>query len=564
MTIERCKQNLLLTLASEDNRVIALSGKWGTGKTHLWQQVRDTSTDEAIKKAAAVSLFGVSSVADLKTKVAQALLPRLEDDGVAAQIAGALTGLKKVAQGLHKGFNALDDLPLVVLPTLLKGKFLVIDDIERKHDKLHIDEILGFIDECVQVYKCRVLLVLNDDKLTDKGVWEQFREKVIDQELRLNTTPAEAFGIAKEIIKTDWAEVLEKATVTCGITNIRILCKIIRVANRLLEGHGALSPEVIAKVIPSTVLLSAVHFKSLTDGPTFEYVLDYNGTVSATFRAIRARQNDNNQSEEDAQHGQWDSLLSELKIHSCGEFEKMIVEVLRTGLMDTKAVQEMIERYRLDGRVLSTGKSVSQFFQHYHWHPELTEAQLVDELRSLLPGAEFIEAPTLSYLMDLAEELTGDGKLGQQFLAAWSAALETAYPDGVERSQWLSIRPIRPEVQAVLDAAYARQSDTTTLVEACAHIRLTKGWGSAEEHLLRSITPKEYEAEIRKANGRDLEGVFSQSMQFVHHKAAFNDFGDVGDRFVLACKRIVRAEPHSRLTGIIRKFFDQHDQAGLL
>ncbi|MBH3384001.1 hypothetical protein I5S53_08445 [Pseudomonas juntendi] len=564
MTIERCKHNLLLTLASQDNRVIALTGKWGTGKTHLWQQVRDTSVDETIKKAAAISLFGVSSVNDLKTKVAYALMPRLVDKGVATQITEAFEGLTKLAKGLHRSFNAMDNLPLVILPTLLKNKFLVIDDIERKHDKLHIDEILGFIDECVQVHKCRVLLVLNDDKLTDKKIWEQFREKVIDQELRLDTSPAEAFGIAKGIIKTEWEEALEKATVTCGVTNIRILCKIIRVANRLLEGHGPLPAEVIEKVIPSVVLLSTIHFKSLPDGPTFEYLLDYNGTVSATLRAIRARQGDQDESEDDAQHAQWDSLLSDLGIYSCGEFEKLVVEVLRTGLLDTQAVQDLVERYRHDSRLLISGKGVAQFIQHYNWYPELTTEQLVAELRSLVPGAEFIEPPTLSYLMDLSEELTGGPELSEEFLSSWSTALDAAHPDGLVPPQWPSTRPIRPEVEAVLNAAYARLSSTTTLAEACSHIRKTQGWGDAEEHLLKHIKATEYQAEISKANGRNLEMIFNQSMQFVLHKAAYQDFGDVGDRFVKACRSILRAEPSSRLSGIIRKFFEYHNQAGLL
>lgn len=564
MTIERCKHNLLLTLASQDNRVIALTGKWGTGKTHLWQQVRDTSVDETIKKAAAISLFGVSSVNDLKTKVAYALMPRLVDKGVSTQITEAFEGLTKLAKGLHRSFNAMDNLPLVILPTLLKNKFLVIDDIERKHDKLHIDEILGFIDECVQVHKCRVLLVLNDDKLTDKKIWEQFREKVIDQELRLDTSPAEAFGIAKGIIKTEWEEALEKATVTCGVTNIRILCKIIRVANRLLEGHGILPAEVIEKVIPSVVLLSTIHFKSLPDAPTFEYLLDYNGTVSATLKAIRAQQGDQDESEDDAQHAQWDSLLSDLGIYSCGEFEKLVVEVLRTGLMDTQAVQDLVERYRHDSRLLISGKGVAQFIQHYNWHPELTTEQLVAELRSLVPGAEFIEPPTLSYLMDLSEELTGGPELSEEFLSSWSTALDAAHPDGLVPPQWPSTRPIRPEVEAVLNAAYARLSSTTTLAEACSHIRKTKGWGDAEEHLLKHIKATEYQAEISKAKGRNLEVIFNQSMQFVLHKTAYQDFGDVGDRFVKACRSILRAEPSSRLSGIIRKFFEYHNKAGLL
>lgn len=77
MTIARCKQNLLATLDDQINRLIALSGKWGTGKTQLWQQIRAESSHLSIKKAASVLLFGISAISDLKMKIAQALLPRL-------------------------------------------------------------------------------------------------------------------------------------------------------------------------------------------------------------------------------------------------------------------------------------------------------------------------------------------------------------------------------------------------------------------------------------------------------------------------------------------------------
>ena len=564
MTIESCKQNFLLTLNSHDNRVIALSGKWGTGKTYLWRQVQKESNDEAIQSAAVVSLFGVSSLNELKTKVAQALLPRLQDEKVAAQVSAALSGLTKLAKAVHRGFGALDDLPVLALPTLLGNKFLVIDDIERKHQKLNIDEILGFIDECVQTYKCRVLLILNDDKLKDKEIWEQFREKVIDHELRLETTAAEAFQIAKAITSTDWAEDIEAASVACGITNIRILGKIVRVANRLLVHNGELSPEVVSRVVPPIVLLSAIHYKSLPDGPTFEYVMNHNAALSATARALRQQRPDHEQSEEDALHEQWDSLLRKLKIHSGSEFEKLVMEFLRTGLMVPQAVRELIERYQEDGRILSTRSRVSSFFQHYNWHPEIAESDLIDELRALLSGVEYIEAPTLSYLIDLADELTSAPSLGQEFLTAWSTSLEKAYPDGLDPSPWGSLRPIRPDVATVLEAAYARRSNATTLLEACDTICSTRGWGSAEESLLKSITAAEYETEIRNATGFDLETIILQSMQFVIHKDAYQSFGDVGDRFVQACQAVVTSDPNSRLTSLIRRFFTSRDQQGLL
>lgn len=566
MSIEQCKRNLLDALEDPKNSVIALSGKWGTGKTYLWRQVRDESRDAAITNSAAVSLFGVRTISDLKIKVAQALLPKLKEDSLlAAQVSAAVSGVKKLAQSIHRGFSVLDDLPLLALPNLLKNKFLVIDDIERKHEKLSIDEILGFIDECVQTYSCRILVVLNDDKLKDKEIWEQFREKVIDLELRLDTSPEEAFAIARSITSTDWADDLQSATVACGITNIRILCRIIRVANRLLEGHGELSPNVLARVIPSIVLLSAIYYKGLINGPTFEYVLGHNAAVSAMTKAVRSQNGDQEESEEDALQGQWDSLLRDLEIHSGGEFEQLVVDVLQTGLLDTKKVSDQIEHYQADGRVLNAQNKVSTFFQNYNWHPSLTERQIIDELHHLLPEVDFIEAPTLSYLIDIADELTGNADLGRQLLNAWSVALNKAHPDGLECSPWELTRPLRPEVEAVLNAAYSRNKNATTLVDACNLIRKSRGWNSAEEHLFKTISPEDYQVGIQTASGNDLEAIMYQSMQFLTHKSSYEPhFGDVADRFVIACKNIVTKEPKSRMATLIRRLFKSRDKASLL
>ncbi|WP_409279890.1 P-loop NTPase fold protein [Pseudomonas sp. KCJK8751] len=61
MTLARCKAALLHLIDDQENRVIALSGKWGTGKTELWKQVRGQTVDAKAKDAVLVSLFGVST-----------------------------------------------------------------------------------------------------------------------------------------------------------------------------------------------------------------------------------------------------------------------------------------------------------------------------------------------------------------------------------------------------------------------------------------------------------------------------------------------------------------------
>ncbi len=61
MSMQRVKGNLQDLLADREVRVMALSGKWGTGKSHMWDSLRKASTDSHIQGALLyVSLFGVA------------------------------------------------------------------------------------------------------------------------------------------------------------------------------------------------------------------------------------------------------------------------------------------------------------------------------------------------------------------------------------------------------------------------------------------------------------------------------------------------------------------------
>lgn len=55
MSLKETKKRLLELLSDAENRVIALSGRWGTGKTHLWGEVMKESRDETVNGALYVS-----------------------------------------------------------------------------------------------------------------------------------------------------------------------------------------------------------------------------------------------------------------------------------------------------------------------------------------------------------------------------------------------------------------------------------------------------------------------------------------------------------------------------
>ena len=233
MSMADTKEKLYKLLHDEEVKVMALSGKWGSGKSRMWQDMQNKCKDSkdkdpTIKLALCASLFGVTSIAELKQKIAASFLEKKGPwyDGIMRVFKGGKRASLAIP-GSNAVWGGLEELIFLTVPARMRNKLIVLDDIERKHESLTIDEVLGFIDDFRQNYKCRFLLILNTDQLTDKTVWEKFREKVIDEEVRLNTTPSEAFDIAAQLTPSLFSDNIKSAVEICGMNNIRIIRKVV-------------------------------------------------------------------------------------------------------------------------------------------------------------------------------------------------------------------------------------------------------------------------------------------------------------------------------------------------
>ena len=558
MTLARCKENFIALLEDADNHVIALSGKWGTGKSHLWKEVQAASQVDKVREAVNVSLFGVGRIADLKLKIIQAVLPKLKEGSALTEtIKGTISAGLKVLKGLHSSFSALDELGLIAAPWMLKDRFIVIDDIERKHANLSVDEILGFIDECVQNNGCRILLILNSDQLGDKALWELLREKVIDQELRLDTSSSEAFDIAVGLTPTSYAAQTKPAVEACQITNIRIIRKIIRMVNRLLAGRAQLPSEVLTRVIPSATLLGAIHYKGLEDGPSFDFVLGSESSIVG--RVLReTNRRDEEETPEAKERARWLLLIDKLGILGSDEFEPLVVDYLKSGLIEGAAVGRIIDRYLAEGRKLVAQERVKEFFRRSVWHPEVTKSELLEELKAMLPDVDLLSMPSVTSLHDEAVSL-GDADLGQKLIDGWLDGFRRRHPVGQEpdlSSDFDHFRPVHPDLAAEIHAVQVRKRSGATLLEVCRTIRDKSGWGRREDTFMKSVTAADYEAEIRATTGADLKLLLLQSMDFYKNRGNYDShFGGATQSFLEACRAIVARERGSRLGELILILF---------
>lgn len=552
MSLSTTKAHLIQILSDPDNKVVALSGKWGTGKSHLWREVKADSNDDKVKAALYVSLFGLASMDQVKLKIVQSAIPSADEHPSWWDNAKKGWGAaSKLLESFHKGFSALNEIALLAVPSILKDRVIVLDDIERKHDKLSVDEVMGFIDEFTQQHGARIILILNSDQLADRKLWDTLREKVIDQEVRLDTSPAEAFEIALGLVSSPYADRVKKTVETCGITNIRIITKVIRAMNRILGKREDLSDDVLTRVIPSTVLLAAIHYKGIEDGPDFDFVLKVGSPDGWGDWGKKAEELD----EAGKRRAKWRLQLQELGIIGCDEYEQLVVDFLKSGLFDVAEVAKIIERYASEAEAMRTLNLAQQLHDHVIWHHRMTEPELVAEAQALAEKAHLLDAYNVTSLHNLISGLSGGAPIADAMVDNWIAAFRTRQVEAFDFDNFFQ-RSIHPRIKAEFDAAKAAVHAKTTVFEACEWVARNSGWGHKQETVMKSTTIQDFEATIKSLNTENLRLFMCRFLDMCVHRANYRQhFGKATDHFIEACRNI-HADPNSgRLGGLIKLLF---------
>ncbi len=557
MSLKETKKRLIQLLAQADNCVLALSGKWGTGKTYLWNEVKAGSRDEKVKNALYVSLFGLSSIDQVKRKLIEFAIPGVESHG------GLFDGLKnlfkvgvKAASEHYKALAAINDLNVLLMaPVVLRNKMIVIDDIERKHEKLGIDEVLGFIDEYSHQHGSRFLLVLNDDQLSTKDdqkkLWATFREKVIDQEIKLSTSADEAFSIAIGLRPSKYAEAIKQASITCSLTNIRVVVKVINVANQILAGRD-LDEAIQVRVVPSIVLFAAIHYRGMDDGPDFKFALNVGNPNWAEFAKDENKEPTLEKKREDG----WRMLMQELGIQVCDDFEKQLVAFLESGLFEAASIEAVIDRYVAEREAMEAREAAHRFLKRVYWDHRVDEAQLVAESAVLPASAGLLDPFVATELESVLAQLPGGAVIGDAIVDGWIVAYKGSNPSTVNDANPFN-NPLHPKIKAEFAAIKSTAQANATVVDACMHLSKNGGWGTLQEVALRQATAADFEAAIREMADLDELSCFMRQMIKMRLQRATYDphFGTATERFVDACRTIGNDAASPRLAGLIQRLF---------
>lgn len=548
-TFARVEKTLIALLSDKNNKVIALTGDWGTGKTYLWQQVQAKlfKQIEDGKKPIYASLFGVKTINELKLRIFQNI--SLNDATATNRV------IKTVSQSVFdaiKRFTGVsaENAALIWLPQLTQNRLVVIDDIERKHKSLDIDELLGMLDEYSEIHDTRFLILLNTDKLEDSSMWATLHEKVIDAEVVLNPTTNETFAIAAQGNTNHYLESVRTAIEVLNIRNIRLIQRILKTTEFIAKETNISADVEGTRWIPSTVLLTASHYHAAENTPSFAYLKLFNPYAYLL--------GDKSKEKRDPKEVDCEILLKKLGIHGVDAYEEIIYQYLQSGLLDTEKLTTLFKQYIQEQQNSTVNNAKSSFLNAYYWDAHKGNVELLEMAKNLLQTISQLSAEAVSEVVPIVEEL-GDIPLARKMLDACLQSLNVRFAEQVldERFHERTTRKLHPEILAKLTSIKVQHHPRLSLVETANRISKHSGWGEREKTTLGSSTLQEYQDALKQITGDELYLFLNVHIEWLRQNTAYDEnFERAANNFLAACVSIVSIESNSRLAKIIARTFD--------
>ena len=280
---EEAESILDMFLRNENYRVLAVKGNWGIGKTYL---VQNFLSKHKKQRCFYASVFGISSIEQLKGRILTNYANNSKDNIQEYQTENkSKNGFNKIKNNflewINRNSGRIEKIPKLdlVLPGIssfsvvgsliglagnlaleivfaqVNNSIICIDDLERKTN-LPLDEILGFVEYLVQELKCKIILIFDESNFNQnsKDILNQYREKVIDKEFKLNPTVEENLDF---IFKNNSdIEVIKKVFLSAGTKNIRVIHKTKWLIDELIPLMVNWQPSLRNQVITNSIVIN--------------------------------------------------------------------------------------------------------------------------------------------------------------------------------------------------------------------------------------------------------------------------------------------------------------------
>lgn len=218
-------------LENEYPFALMIDSPWGSGKTYyLLNQMKEDFTQLIKGKVIYTSANGIKSVDELRSQI----LYRKANvkEGKENSVAG------RIASGLLSGMAGKIGVELKDLAYINGTDVLIIDDLERKHKSLTVEEILGFISiNFTELNRLKVIIVADENKLISRlkksgnaKEYEEVKEKTIWRTVEYKANTEEIYNSIITKFPEDLNQILKHHEINLleefdrlNITNLRTI-----------------------------------------------------------------------------------------------------------------------------------------------------------------------------------------------------------------------------------------------------------------------------------------------------------------------------------------------------
>lgn len=521
--------------------VLSIKGGWGVGKTYFWNElikIESSSKHCKLEKYAYVSMFGVTTLDELKFTIFEQTVSKSQ---IGQQI--SIENLKSNWDDLGKSlgrklFPILQGLPWVKNhgTAIQSASFLSVrntlvcfDDFERKGDSLSAKDILGLVSLLKEQRDCKIVMIFNDANLKDKSLkeYENFREKVIDVEVKYAPSPEEAAKLVFSGSET-YKKKAQELSVSLGICNIRILNKIKKIINLALPILEGFEQEVLDQVI-HTVTLAAWSYYSHEDGvPSYDYVKNIGYSLFGL-------DDDKEKSEEQLK---WDTILTEYGFKNTDEFDLILFDVIESGYIEKESFLGIANAQNEQIKANKSQNSFSEAWDLYHNSFNDNSDELADALiNALQKHGRHVTPLNMNATVRLLKQL-GKTKEASDLIDGY---IET----NKDRTKMFDLEDYAfsgdiddPEVISKFNKTFNESKEIKSLDDTLKSLVGKDGWGLADEEILSATSADEYYAYFKSKNTSDLPKYIKICLRFGQLINASEKQKAIANNAIEALKRI--------------------------
>lgn len=366
-------------LRSTDAEVLCITGDWGVGKTFTWVRLLEDEAKNGTlsrTKYSYVSLFGLNSLAEVRSAIAENLQIMASTDlKPVSDITNALISKVKYLKGfvsvipyVGKGLAQSGNL---LFASIVNDQIVCIDDLDRRGANVRIEDILGLVTSLRDERHCNVVLLLNEEKLHDKDIFDRHFEKAIDS--RIIFTPSASDAVEHGISsKDDIGKEVSKNCVLLNISNIRVVRKIERLVRSVYPYVTDRSETVRRQTIHTLTILGWAKFQP-GFAPTFEFLSE-----SSIARLINAK--DKPMSDQEVA---WTAIVDAYSFMYMDVYDMTLLQYVKSGILDSESIREAAARLDAEHTKQQANEEIKSGFAPFH----ASFANNVDEVANSIRDA---------------------------------------------------------------------------------------------------------------------------------------------------------------------------------